>query len=77
MTLNHSLTPVTKINFNFKNLKIRPDNIKLLEENIGKNLLDIALAMIFFSGYDNKSVNNKIKNNKMGNGTTSDLKASE
>lgn len=48
MTLGHSLTPFTKINFNFKNLKIRPDNIKLLEENIGKNLLDIALAMIFF-----------------------------
>ena len=38
----------TKINFNFRNLKIRPDDIKLLEENIGENLLDIALAMIFF-----------------------------
>ena len=48
MTLDHSLTPFTKINFNFKNLKIRPDNIKLLEENKGKKLLDIALAMIFF-----------------------------
>lgn len=65
MTLAHSLTPFTKINFNFKNLKIRPENIKLPEENIGKNLLDIALAMIF-SDYDTKSINNKIKNNKMG-----------
>ena len=63
MMLEHTITPYTKINSKWlKDLNIRHDTIKLLEESIGKTFYDINCTSVFLGQCPNAiEIKTKIK----------------
>ena len=66
MKLEHFLIPYTKINSKWiKDLNVRPETIKFLEENIGKTLSNINHSRILYDPLP-RILEIKAKINQMG-----------
>ena len=66
MKLDPCPIPYKKINLKWiKDINIRPETVKLLEENIGEKLLDLGLDN-YFLDMTPKVTGNKNKNRQMG-----------
>ena len=66
MKLDHLLKPHTRINSKWiKDLNVRPQTIKILEENTGSKILDIACRN-FSSEISPQAKETKEKNKQMG-----------
>ena len=64
MKLEHFLKPYTRINLKWiKDPTVRPETIKLLEENIGRTLNGIDQSKIL---YDTPPIVTEIKNKQVG-----------
>ena len=70
MKLEHSLTAYTKINSKWiEDLNVRPDTIKLVEQNRGRTLYDINHSKILFDPPP-RGMEKKPKNKQMGSNET-------
>ena len=67
MKLDHLLTPHTRINSKWiKDLNVRPETIKILEENISSKILDIAHSNILLDISPQTRETTEKKNKQMG-----------
>ena len=62
--MNPFLTAYTKINSRWiEDLNIRPNSIKMLEENLGNTIQDIGIGKDFTKSNGNKSQNRQMGSN--------------